>query len=94
MPKWKKTESEKRLEQIEKNRIRFAAEFGAVIAKIIVLYGINKPQIGDAMGYTRSLFYKRLKNPENFSLSDLQKLSSNFGMVKDEVQKCILLYIS
>lgn len=60
-------------------------ELVAVIRKYIYIRGVNVEDLAIAMRMSEATYYNRLKNPGNFSIDEIRKISKKLDMPTGEI---------
>lgn len=60
-------------------------ELVGVIRKYIYIRGVNVEDLAIAMRMSEATYYNRLKNPGNFSIEEIRKISKKLDMPTGEI---------
>lgn len=65
-------------------------ELIAVIRKYTYITGTTIQDVSISMRMSEATYYNRLKNPGNFSIEEIRKLSKKLNIPQEEILSCIL----
>lgn len=65
-------------------------ELISLIRKYLFINNVGAYEIGLAMRMSEATYYNRLKNPGNFSIEEIRKLSKKLGIPPGEILSYIL----